>query len=127
MIRQCPARRAGFTLIEVMAAFLVFSAGVLMMLGVTRGLSLSLEHSAINSLITAEGQERMDSLNAVSYASLTVGSVTDTITFRGIQYRRIQSVTQYSPLVKRVDVTLARLDGGVGASFSASSYRGDVW
>ena len=127
MIRRGPAARDGFTLIEVVAALLVFSAGIIMMLGVTRGLSESLEHSAINSLISAEGQERMDSLTALAYGSLTVGTKQDTLTFRGIKYKRVQTVTQYSPLVKKVDVVLQMLSNEPGPSYSASSYLSDVW
>ena len=119
--------RDGFTLIEVIGALLIFSAGVIMMLGVTRGLSASLEHSAINSLIAAEGQERMDSLTALTYANLPVGTRQDTLTFRGIRYRRRQVVTQYSPLVRKVDVTLDPLSSGVGPNFSASSYLSNPW
>lgn len=94
MIGRGPAKRDGFTLIEVIAALLIFSAGILMMLGVTRGLSRSMEHSALNSLLTAEGQERMDSLAALTYATLTVGTRQDTLVFRGISFRRTQIVTQ---------------------------------
>jgi prepilin-type N-terminal cleavage/methylation domain-containing protein len=118
--------RAGFTLIEVMAAMLIFSTGVLMLLSVTSGLSSSLEHSAISSLITAEGQERMDSLMAVGYPVLS-GTSTDTLTYRGIRYRRNSTVSQYSPLVKKVDVSIAPLSGFTGPSWDASSYKADVW
>lgn len=126
MTDRNPPGRGGFTLIEVMAALLVFSAGVIMMLGVTRGLSRSLEHSAINSLITAEGQERLDSLTSASYASLTPGAYTDTLSIRGIRYRRTLTVSQYSPLVKKVDVTVHPVSGP-GPAYDASSYRSDTW
>jgi Tfp pilus assembly protein PilV len=118
--------RAGFTQIEVTAALLVFSAGVIMMLGVTRGLSRSLEHAAISSLITAEGQERLDSLTAVSYAGLALGTDTDTMRFRGVVYRRWLSVTQYSPLVKKVDLALEPVSG-TGPAYDASTYRSEPW
>jgi prepilin-type N-terminal cleavage/methylation domain-containing protein len=119
-------QRGGFTLIEVMAALLVFSAGVLMMLGVTRALGQSLERSAINSLITADGQERMDSLMSVGFTSLS-GNYADTLTYRGVQYRLTHSVTLYSPLVKRILVTVEPLAGDPGPSFDVVSYLADEW
>lgn len=127
MIGRGPAVRDGFTLIEVIGALLIFSAGVIMMLGVTRGLSDSLEHSAVNSILTAEGQERMDSLTALTYSSLPVGTRQDTLTFRGVRYRRRQVVTQFSPLVRKVDVTLDPLSGEAGPNYSATSYLSNVW
>ena len=66
MIPRAPVRKGGFTLIEVVAALLTFSMGVIMMLKLTTSLSRSMEHSAVNSLITVEGQERMDSLSALT-------------------------------------------------------------
>jgi prepilin-type N-terminal cleavage/methylation domain-containing protein len=120
------AGRDGFTLIEVTAALLVFSAGVLMMLGATRSLGQSLERSAINTLITADGQERMDSLVTASFTGLS-GSYADTLTYRGVQYRLTHAITVYSPLVKRIHVRIEPLSGGPGPSFDAVSYKADTW
>jgi Tfp pilus assembly protein PilV len=123
---ETPRRRSGFTLIEVIGALLIFSAGVIMLLQITSSLSRSIEHSAVRSMITAEGQERVDSLNALAYSSLAVGTTNTTLTFRGISYTRTQAITQYSPLVKRVIVSLTPT-AGTGPSFSATLYRTDAW
>jgi hypothetical protein len=116
-----------------MAAMLVFSAGLIMMLGVTRGLSQSLEHSALNSLINAEGQERMDSLTALTFATLTAGTRTDTLTYRGVRFRRAQTITACpctggsgSPLTKRVTVTITPLVA-TGPTFSTTGYVAGAW
>ena len=54
-------------MIEVIGALLVFSVGVIMLLQITTSLSRQLEYAALNSLITAEGQERLDSMNALAF------------------------------------------------------------
>src|SRR5688572_16634773 len=117
----------GFTLIEVVGALVVFSMGVIMLLSITRALSQRLEWSALNSLITAEGQERVDSLDAIGYSSLAVGSDVDTLSIRGVSYRQTQTITQYTALVRKAVVTLEPLGSGDGPSFSATLYASDVW
>lgn len=133
MIARAPLRKSGFTLIEVVAALLTFSMGVIMMLRLTTALSRSMEHSAINSLITVEGQERMDSLSALAYGSLSTGTVQDTITVRGVRFRRSHTVTQCpcsgasgSPLVKKISV-LVRQVSGTGPTYTSTSYVGTDW
>ena len=80
----------------------------------------------MNSLITAEGQERLDSLNAFGYASLTMGSDVATLIVRGISYRRTQTVTQFTTLVRKVDVMIEPLAGS-GPVFEASTYVSNAW
>jgi prepilin-type N-terminal cleavage/methylation domain-containing protein len=128
-----PGKRDGFTLIEVVAALLLFASGVLMMLSLTRALSTSMEHSALNSTITAEGQERMDSLTGLTFATLTAGTVTDTVTVRGVRFQRIQTVTacpctggSASPLVKRINVLIRQVTG-VGPTYTSTGYISNVW
>ena len=126
MTRTCPTR-AGFTLIEVVGALLIFSVGVLMVIQLSSALSKSLERSAVASLITAEGQELTDSLAALAYSSLTVGNASTNMTFRGVQYARSDTISQYSPLVKKVVVALAPTTTGAGPSFSTSFYLATTW
>ena len=118
--------RGGFTLIEVIGALVVFSVGVIMLLQITGSLSSRLEWAALNSLITAEGQERLDSLDSVLYGALTVGTDVDTLTFRGIQYRRTQTVTQFTTLVREAEVVLEPLSGD-GPTFHASIFASGSW
>ena len=133
MINRVPALRAGFTLIEVIGALLIFSVGVIMLLQLTTSLSRQLEYAAINSLITVEGQERLDSLGALAYSSLTVATNEATLTIRGVAYSRTESITQCpcasgsgSPLMRMIDVSLSPVNGS-GPSFSASTYMTDSW
>jgi prepilin-type N-terminal cleavage/methylation domain-containing protein len=120
-------RLGGFTLIEVMAALLVFSAGLIMLLSITRSLSRRLEWAALESLITAEGQERLDSLDAVAYPSLAVGSDVDTLTLRGVPYRRTQTITQFTSLVRRAVVTIEPLGSAAGPTFEATTFSSGAW
>ena len=128
MVTRRRTRAGGFTLIEVIGALLVFTVGLIMLLSITRSLSQRLEWAALNSLITAEGQERLDSLGALAYGSLAVATKTDTISLRGISYRRRQQVTQYTPLVRQAVVTISPLDtSAVAPSFTATVYVADPW
>lgn len=127
------ATGGGFTLIEVIGALLVFSVGVIMLLQITTSLSRQLEYAALNSLITAEGQERLDSMNALAFSFLATGTVQDTMTIRGVQYGRTQTVTPCpctggspSVLTKKVYVSLVPLTG-TGPSFTATGYVADLW
>jgi prepilin-type N-terminal cleavage/methylation domain-containing protein len=122
-----PRRDAGFTLIEVIGALVVFSVGLIMLLSITRGLSQRLEFAALNSLITAEGQERVDSLGTLAYASLALGTDTDTVSFRGVAYRRLQVVTQYTPLVRQAAVTIEPIDSVSAPTFAATVFVSDPW
>jgi Tfp pilus assembly protein PilV len=117
----------GFTLIEVIGALLIFSIGVIMLLQLTSSLSERLEYAALNSVITAEGQERMDSLSALSYSSFTVGVEVDTMTFRGVRYRRTQEVTQFRPLVREVELTIEPLGTAEGPSYTTSTLVSEAW
>ena len=129
MIRcSAPPRRArgGFTLIEVVGALVVFSVGVIMLLQITSSLAARLEWSALNSLVAAEGQERLDSLDAVAYGSLAVGSDVDTLTFRGVAYRRMQTVTQFTTLVRAAQVVLEPVDGD-GPTFEGNVLSTAGW
>ena len=75
--RRCRRLRAsagGFTLIEVIGALVIFSAGVLMVMSLTGTLSLRMERAAIRSELAVRGQERLDSLEILDYSALTVGT-----------------------------------------------------
>jgi Tfp pilus assembly protein PilV len=120
-------RVGGFTLIEVIGALLVFSAGLIMLLSLTRSLAQRLEWAALNSLITTEGQERLDSLDAVAYPALAVGSDVDTLTVRGSSYRRTQTITQFTALVRRAVVRLEPLGSADGPTFEATIYSSGEW
>ncbi len=73
----------GFTLIEVVAALLVSSVGVLMVLGLTGALSVQLTQAARGSKVAVTVQNSLDSLQQAPYDSLEVGARKDTLLLLG--------------------------------------------
>ena len=125
-MRAGPVRRAGFTLIEVIGAVIIFSVGVIMVLQITSALSRRTEYAAVGSVINVMGQQRVDSLGVTAYSSVAVGTTYDTVVVRGIHYRRQLVVTQYSPLVKKLDFTLSPTLGS-WPTYDASTFVRDAW
>ena len=121
-----PSRR-GFTLIEVIGALVIFSMGVIMVLQLTGALSRQMEYAAKSSELVARAQERLDSLEALPFDSITVGTRQDTLTVRGIPYVRQATITSVTGLLRQIDVSLAPLTAGQGPSFSATSYAAARW
>ena len=95
----------GFTLIEVIGALLIFSTGVLMVINYAGTLSLQMERAALRSELAVVGQERLDSLELVSYASLTVGETTSSMSIRGETYSWSITVSDSTALIKHAQVT----------------------
>lgn len=120
-------RGRGFTLIEVVAALVIFSGGVLMVLKLTTALSAQMEYAATSSELVVRSQERLDSLEALPFASLSLGTKSDTITVRGVPYLRRVTITAVTGLLRQIQVTVARLDGGNGPQSSVTSYAAAPW
>lgn len=97
-----------------------------MVIGLSRALGEQMERSAVASTVTVEVQERMDSLTSLPYASLTPGSTEDTMSIRGIAYRRRVTVSQFSPLVRQVTIVMEPVTGP-GAARSTTSYSSARW
>ena len=119
-------RRGGFTLIEVMGALMIFSLGVLMVLQLSAALGIQLRYAAAQSKIVVLANERLDSLEATPFDSLSVGKAADTTTVEGFSYRRGSSVSAVSPVLYQIVVTLTPLSDGA-PSYSATSYLSAVW
>ncbi|MCK5651963.1 MAG: prepilin-type N-terminal cleavage/methylation domain-containing protein [Gemmatimonadetes bacterium] len=117
---------AGFTLIEVMGALVVFSMGVLLVLSLSGALSTQLRQSVLRSSVMVEVQEALDSMGGRSFDSLTVGNSQDTLWIRGSLYSRTKSVTQTHPITLEVSVTLEPLRE-TGPSYTASTFVLQTW
>ena len=89
----------GFTLIEVIAALVIFSVGVLMVLQLTTALSRQMEYAATASELVVRSEERLDSLEALPFTSLVPGTTVDTITIHGVPYLRTAAVTSVTGLL----------------------------
>ncbi len=117
---------AGFTLIEVMGALVVFSMGVLLVLSLSGALSTQLRQSVMRSTVMVEVQEALDSMGGRPFDSLTVGNEQDTLWIRGSLYGRTKSVTQTHPITLTVSVTLEPLRDP-GPSYTASTLVLQTW
>lgn len=119
-------RRRGFTLIEVVGALVIFSAGVLMVMRVGSALTTQMRYAGTRSQIVVLANERLDSIEALPFASVAPGTVQDTVMVQGWAYRRLVTVTALTPVLARVEVSMARVDSA-GPSHSVTSYTSAVW
>ena len=119
--------RAGFTLIEVIGALVVFSVGVLMVLNITGALSRQMDWAAISSELVVRTQEGLDSLEALPFASVVPGSHTETLMIRGYSYTRTVTVTPVTGLMLQLDVDVSPASGGSGPSYALTSYQVAAW
>lgn len=124
---RCPGPSQGFTLIEVIGALVIFSVGVLMVLRLTGALSRQMEYAAKTSEVVARTQERLDSLEAVPFDSLSLGTRADTLTVRGIPYVRTATISQLTGILYQIDVTMAPTVAGRGPSITSQSYSARQW
>ena len=119
--------RTGFTLIEVIGALVIFSLGVLMVLGMTGSLSRQMDWAAVTSELVVKAHQRLDSLEAVPFSSLTPGSSDETFRIRGDSYVRTVSVTSVTGLMYQLDVSVGPADGAERPSYAVTSYQVATW
>ena len=116
----------GFTLIEVIGALVIFSLGVLGVMGLGGRLSLTMERAALRSELALGGQERLDSLELVDYVDLTVGTTTSSTSIRGETYTWSVTVSDSTAVFRHVAVSGVPLSGS-GPSFKGSAFVVRVW
>ncbi len=121
-----PGRRSGFTLIEVIGAFVIFAVGVLMVMRAGRSLTTQMRYSAARSEIVVLAAEWVDSVEAIPFSSLTGGTATDTMTVEGWTYQRSVTVTLLTAVLARVEVDVDPI-GDSAPSHSLTSYTSTVW
>lgn len=127
MLHRSSARsRGGFTLIEVIGAFVIFAVGVLAVVRLTSVGGVQMRYAGIASELAVRAAERLDSLEAEPFASLAAGTDTDTLTVGGLTYTRTVTVTVLTPLLARVDVALAP-SGGTGPGHAGSTFVSERW
>ncbi len=116
----------GFTLIEVVGALMIFSVGVLMVIQVSGALGTRMRWAGLSSQLVVIANERVDSLEAEPFASVAPGTSTETLTVQGAAYQCTVTVTLVTPLLKRIDVSLAP-SSGQGPSHALTSYTSETW
>jgi prepilin-type N-terminal cleavage/methylation domain-containing protein len=102
-----PGGRAGFTLIEVIAALVIFAVAVMLAAGLTGALAVQMRDSALRSQVVVRAQQRLDSISLRPYDSVPVGARTDTVQLQGKAYLSTLDVIQVAPRVRKVQVSLA--------------------
>ncbi len=116
----------GFTLIEVIGALVIFSMGVLAVILLGGTLSVRMELAALRSELAVAGQERLDSLELVDYATLTVGTSTSSASIRGETYTWSVTVSDSTAVLRHVDVS-ATPQSGSGPRFSGATFVARSW
>ena len=119
-------RRGGFTLIEVVGALVIFSAGVLGIMRVGSSLTTQLRYSGARSEIVVLANERLDSIESMPFDSITAGVSQDTATVQGWAYERTVTITDLTPVLARIEVSMERTDS-IGPSHAVTSYTSAVW
>ena len=119
-------RCGGFTLIEVMGALLIFSMGVLMVLQLSAALGIQIRYAAVQSEIVVLANERLDSLEATPFDSLSIGTAADTTAVEGFSYEREAVISEITPVLYMIVVTLTPLNDDA-PSYSVTSYMSAVW
>lgn len=116
----------GFTLIEVIGALVIFSVGVLMVLQLSGALGTQMVYSARRSEIVILGSQTLDSLEATPADSLTLGTRTDTVTASGASFERVAVITQVTPLLLKIDLSVSAIGSGT-PSFAVTTYAAKAW
>ena len=111
----------------MIGALVVFSMGVLMVVQVSGALGFRMRYAGARSEIVVFANERLDSLAAEVFTSLTSGTALDTLDAEGMTFASTVTVSSVTPVLKRVDVSIAPLDGGEGPSHSVTSYVSAAW
>ncbi len=129
---SCPPnpRNGGFTLIEVMAALLIFVMGVLMVLNLGSALTTQLEYSGITSEIVVVAHEQIDSLAATPFDSLQAQTVAKDFNVgeQEIEYTKTVTVSLLNPLLYQFDVDVSLKDTlAWGPSYSVTTYSAGAW
>lgn len=97
-----------------------------MVLQVSGSLSVQMARAAITSEIVVLAQERLDSLEAVPFDSLSVGSDSTTFTMRGQDYYLTSRISLVTAILFQLDISIGPTSGS-GPSYGTTSYAADNW
>ena len=106
---------------------MIFSMGVLMVVQLSGTLGVRMRYAGARSELVVFANERLDSLAAEAFPSLTVGTALDTLVAEGASYQSTVTITLITPVLKRIEVSIAPLGGADGPSHSVTSYASAVW
>lgn len=116
----------GFTLIEVIAALVIFSVGVLMVIQVSGALGTQMRYAGTRSELVVHAGQLLDSIAAEPFGSVTPGTRLETLTVQGAAYECTLQVSTVTPVLKRIDVSLDPASGR-GPVHAVTSYVSAAW
>lgn len=126
----CPACTAsgqsGFTLIEIMGAFVIFALGVLMAIQLSGALGRQIQYAAVSSELVTLAREPLDSLARMPGDSVDVGTTGDTLNVQGLSYARTLTISLYNPMLLEATVLLQPV-GGTGPRYRTDTYLSKAW
>ncbi|MFP3947228.1 MAG: prepilin-type N-terminal cleavage/methylation domain-containing protein [Longimicrobiales bacterium] len=122
-------RSGGFTLIEVVAALVIFAAGILTAVNLAGALAGQLEGAGLRSEVVSAAEDRIEELQRLPYDSLLVGAGTgsQSLTIQGRSYARTTVITPFNPRTMSLEVTVAPDAGASGPSRTLVSYAYEAW
>lgn len=122
-------RTTGFTLIEVVAALVIFAAGILAAVNLAGSMAGQVEEAALRSEVVSATQERIAEMERLPYDSLlvAVGTGTQSLTIQGRPYIRTTVITLFNPRTVSLEVTVAPDAGASGPSQTLISYAYEAW
>jgi prepilin-type N-terminal cleavage/methylation domain-containing protein len=124
--RSWSSAPAGFTLIEVIGALVIFSVGVLMVVQVSGALGTQMRYAGARSELAVLASQTIDSVEATPFASVATGTTVDTLVVEGITYQCTVAISTVTPVLRQIDVSMVAVDGN-GPSHSVTSYTSAVW
>ena len=114
------------TLIEVIAALVIFSMGVLVVMNLATVLSYQMQVSAVRSTVVVKAREELDALLAEPYASLSPGTTVDTTILLGRDFVTTTTIIQLQPRLLELSVSVGPARPP-GPTVSATGYVHDDW
>lgn len=97
-----------------------------MVMQASGALGIQMRYAGARSEIVVLANERLDSLEATPLASLSAGTIQDTLTVQGLTYERTVTITSITPVLAKIEISLVSLDGD-GPSHAVTSYTSAVW
>jgi type IV pilus assembly protein PilV len=105
-VRKFPNNK-GFTLIEILAAVVIFTVGLLGVAGLTMVIIRGNTFSSMLTTATVLAQDKLEELRETTYAAIASGS--DTAVENNVNYTRVWNITDDAPAtgMKTIEVTVS--------------------
>jgi len=97
-----------------------------MVLQLSAVLGIQIRYAAAQSEIIVLANERLNSLEATPFDSISTGTASDTTAVEGFAYRHEAVISEVNPVLYVIVVTLSPL-GGSAPTYSATSYMSAIW